>query len=94
MTEPEEAPFKLTLPFERYEETKIADANGHVLSCDYPEVAEVVMAMLNASQDMLAALKRAVASADENRKDYAYRKPECQADYDACVAAIAKAEGK
>lgn len=50
--------------------------------------------LYEAAPDMLAALKRAVARADEGLPRYKSRTPECQADYDACVAAIAKAEGR
>lgn len=56
-----------------------------------------VMAELRNSvvfDDMLAALKRAVARADIGLPNYRSRTPECQADYDLCVAAIKKADGK
>lgn len=50
--------------------------------------------LISAAPDMLAALKRAIARADANLPKFSHREPECQADYDACVAAIAKAEGR
>lgn len=45
-------------------------------------------------EEMLSALKRAVARADRELPRFRGRTPECQADYEACVAAIKKAEGK
>jgi hypothetical protein len=47
--------------------------------------------MIAAAPDMLAALKRAVAAAD-SREKFSERTQECEDDYQACVAAIAKAE--
>ena len=51
--------------------------------------------LMNAAPAMLAALKRAVALADKNLKHFSGgRTDKCQASYEQCLTAIAKAEGR
>jgi len=63
--------------------------------CDRAGMRRALEAALAASPyaDMLAALKRAVAAADLTRPMHTGRTQACEDDYQACVAAIAKAEG-
>lgn len=57
------------------------------------EEARANALLIAAAKDLLAAVQRAVTRADETLALYPGRRrtPECQADYDACRAAIAKA---
>ena len=57
-------------------------------------LTDVERRLISAAPDMLAALKGAVAQADNNLSKFNGRTKDCEKTYKQCVDAIAKAEGQ